>query len=187
VAAYSVADGTPAWTFPPDHGDTAASVVGTTDELLVGLATEARGSSAGRAETRLVTLDAEGEEAWSVELGRGYWTGTLWDSAVVVQGVDPQGGPQLRAFSPESGEELWQVRSKDAPPVGDQPRTTFGAGVPLGDDVAVPSPNGVLLVDPDSGEVERRDSEVAVEELFPSGDHLVVRTDDALLVVRGSV
>jgi hypothetical protein len=57
----------------------------------------------------------------------------------------------------------------------------------VGDDVAVPSPNGVVLVDPDSGEVERRDSEVAVEELFPSGDHLVVRTDEALLVVRGSV
>ena len=183
VTTYALSDGAPGWSFPADPASTAASVVGGSDGVVVVLASSGRGRSA---EDRLVALDADGEEVWSERLGAGYWSASLVGDLVLAQGADRSGGPQLRAFDVASGGAAWRVPSSSAPPVGRQPRRSFGAAVTLGPLLAVPSPNGVLLVDPASGEAERRDSEVAVEQLFPAGDHLVVRTDEALLVLTGA-
>ncbi|WP_148573243.1 PQQ-binding-like beta-propeller repeat protein [Nocardioides caldifontis] len=183
VTTWSLADGERGWTFPEDPTSTAADVVGVVDDQLLVLAS----TGAGRAsEDRLVALDADGEQRWSVGLGRGLWSASLSGSLVLVHGADPRGGPQLRAFDAATGDPAWTVRSSAAPTVGQQPRRSFGGAVVLGSSLALPSPNGVLLVDPVSGEVERRDSDVAVEQLLPVGDHLVVRTDEALLVLRGN-
>jgi hypothetical protein len=102
---------------------------------------------------------------------------------VVAQGADPRGGPQLRAFDAKHGSPTWRLRSEQAPPRGPDPRTNFGEAVQVGSRVLVPSPNGLLSVDPASGRAERLDSDVAIEQVLPLGDHAVVRTADALLVV----
>lgn len=188
LTAYSLDDGSPLWSYPaaPDVATTAVSVVGHDAEegLLLVMASSAAGGTDSRlARNRLVALDAAGEEVWSTRLGSGYWEASLWGAVVVAQGADPAGGPQLRAFSVADGSPSWRIRSAEAPANGDQPRLNFGSAVPLGSQYAVPAPNGLVVVDPGSGSFERLDSDVAIQQVFPAGDHLVVRTDEALLVI----
>lgn len=56
-----------------------------------------------------------------------------------------------------------------------------GDGAPQG---CVPVPNGLVAVDPRSGEVERLDSTEPIDQLLPVGEVVVLRTGRALLVVE---
>jgi outer membrane protein assembly factor BamB len=188
VRAYSLEDGTESWSYPgPDEfRSTAALVVGNepgTDDVVVLTAESGRSRSSQATVARLVALDAEGEERWTARLGSGYWNASLWGDLVVAQGAARGGGAQLRAYSLADGSFRWSLRSADLPLLGEQPRTNFGSGVAVGEDYLVPAPNGLLLIDPVSGETERLDSPVAVEQLFTAGDHLLLKTRDALLVL----
>lgn len=53
----------------------------------------------------------------------------------------------------------------------------------VADRYLLPAPNGVISVDPRTGLVTRLDSSEPVEQLLPLGQHVVVRTPTALLVV----
>jgi hypothetical protein len=191
VTAYALADGADVWSYPaPDRSaTTAASVVGSEpgSGVVVVVTAERGGSRSSKATVaRLAALDAAGEELWTSRVGTGYWSAALWGDLVVAQGASPSGGPQLRAYSLADGTLRWTIDSSEAPAVGTQPRRNFGGAVAVGEDYVVPAPNGLLLVDPATGAVERLDSQVAVEQVFPAGDHLVVRTAQALLVVERS-
>ena len=188
IRAYSLADGNESWTYPAasDHGFTAALVVGSeagSDSLVALTASPGRTGSSKATVARLVALDSEGVERWSTRLGAGFWSASLWGDLVVAQGAGRTGGAQLRAFSLTDGQLRWSVQSTTLPSLGEQPRTNFGSGTAVGDDYLVPAPNGLLIVDPASGETERLDSTVAVEQVVTAGDHLLVRTRDALLVL----
>ena len=192
VTAYSLTDGTEAWSYPAgtDATGTAALVVGDdpgTDGVLVLTARSGRqpgrSGSAKATVAHLVALDGEGAQRWRARLGEGYWSASPWGDVVVAQGAAPRGGAQLRAFSTTDGALRWTLTSSTLPSLGDQPRTNFGTGVALGDRFAVPAPNGLVLVDPASGDAERLDSVVAVEQVLVTGDHLLVRTRQALLVL----
>lgn len=189
VRSYSLAGGAESWSYPEtgEAGSTAALVVGGepgSDRVVVLTADQGRSGSSKATVARLVALDASGNESWSSGLGRGYWSASLWGDLVVAQGAGRAGGAQLRAFSLVDGAERWSIESATLPSLGDRPRTNFGSGVAVGDDYVVPAPNGLLLVDPVSGDAERLDSTVAVEEVFTAGDHVVVRTRSALLVLE---
>ena len=188
IRAYSLADGSESWTYPAsaDHGSTAALVVGSeagSDSLVALTASPGRTGSSKATVARLVALDSEGVERWSTRLGAGFWSASLWGDLVVAQGAGRTGGAQLRALSLTDGQLRWSVQSTTLPSLGEQPRTNFGSGTAVGDDYLVPAPNGLLIVDPATGETERLDSTVAVEQLVTAGDHLLVRTRDALLVL----
>ena len=143
-----------------------------------------RSGSAKATVVHLAALDSDGAEQWSTVLGQGYWSASLWGDTVVAQGADPAGGAQLRAFSVPDGEPRWRSGRRRCPSLGDQPRTNFGTGVAVGEEYVVPAPNGLVVVDPVTGDVERLDSTVAVEQVFVAGDHLLVTTRDALLVLE---
>ena len=188
VRAYSLADGTESWTYPgvADYGDTSALVVGGEaggDTLVVQTASPGRTGSSKATVARLVALDPDGEEMWGTRLGPGFWSASLWGDLVVAQGAGRSGGAQLRAFSLADGRFQWAIQSTTLPSLGDQPRANFGSGTAVGDDYVVPAPNGLLVVDPATGESERLDSEVAVEAVSTAGDHLLVRTATALFVL----
>lgn len=188
VRAYSLDDGTESWSYPgPEESrSTSAMVVGSeagTDRVVV-ITAEAGSSRSSKASVaRLVALEPDGTESWSTRLGSGYWSASLWGDLVVAQGAGKTRGAQLRAYSLTDGDLRWTLASADLPSVGDQPRTNFGSGTAVDGGYLVPSPNGLLLVDPATGESERLDSTVAVEQLFAAGDHLLLRTRNALLVL----
>jgi hypothetical protein len=106
----------------------------------------------------------------------------------VVQGPDARGGALLRAFAAPDGAgsrtERWTLSSRTLPGKGDRPRTGFGAGVAIGDGYVLPAPNGLVLVDPGSGTVERLDSTERIDQVLPVGEVVVVRAGAALLVVE---
>lgn len=189
VRAYSLADGTETWSHPSEaaFASTAASVVGSapgSETVVVMTAREGRSSSAKATVVRLVALDADGTPMWRSRVGRGYWSASLWGDLVVAQGAGRDGGAQLRAHSLTDGELRWVLESTGLASLGERPRTNFGPGTPVGDSYVVPAPNGLLLVDPLTGETVRLDSEVAVDQVLAAGDHLVVRTREALLVLE---
>jgi outer membrane protein assembly factor BamB len=155
-----------------------------TDGLVVLTADQGRSGSSKATVARLVALDSGGSESWSTRLGPGYWSGSLWGDVVVVQGAGRDGGAQLRAYSLADGSFQWSLESAELPSSGDQPRTNFGTGAAVGEDYVVPAPNGLLVVDPATGDAERLDSTVAVEQVFVAGDHLLLRTRAALLVLE---
>jgi hypothetical protein len=189
VTAYSLDDGSDRWSYPAadEAARTAALVVGSdteTGNLLVLTAERGRSGSSKATVARLAALGPDGTEVWSTRLGPGYWSASSWGDVVVAQGAAPKGGARLRGFGGDDGELLWTLDSSSLPSLGEQPRTNFGPAVAFGDSFLVPAPNGVVSVDPLTGEASRLDSEVAVEQVFPAGDHLLVRTRDALFVLE---
>jgi hypothetical protein len=84
------------------------------------------------------------------------------------------------------GRRAWTLDSRAFPALGVEPRQGFGAAVEVGGRYLVPAPNGVVAVDPRTGTATRLDSTEPVEQLLPVGEHVVVRTRTALLVVRAS-
>ena len=188
IRAYGLADGEELWSYPgpADFAATAASVVGSepgSENLLALTARPGRSGSAKATVAELVSLSPAGAERWSVELGAGYWNASLWGDLVVAQGAGRAGGARLRAFSMVDGSAQWTLQSAAFPSRGDQPRTNFGSATAFGDGFVVPAPNGLLLVDPTTGAAQRLDSDVAVEQVLVAGDHLLVRTREALLVL----
>ena len=189
IRAYSLEDGAESWSYPApaDFGSTAALVVGNepgTDRLVVLTADQSRSGSSMATVARLVALDAEGSESWRTRLGAGYWSASLAGDLVIVQGAARDGGAQLLAYSLADGSLQWSVKSAELPSLGEQPRTNFGTGTTVGEDYVVPAPNGLLLVDPATGDAEQLDTTVPVEQVFVAGDHLLLRTRDALLVLE---
>jgi outer membrane protein assembly factor BamB len=154
-----------------------------TDRVVVLTAKAGRSRSSKASVARLVALEPDGTESWSTRIGNGYWSASLWGDLVVAQGAGRSGGAQLRAYSLVDGDLRWTLASADLPSLGDQPRTNFGSGTAVDEGYLVPSPNGLLLVDPATGEAQRLDSTVAVEQLFVAGDHLLLETRNALLVL----
>jgi outer membrane protein assembly factor BamB len=151
--------------------------------VLVVESTARSNASAEQTSAALVALGTDGRTLWRRPVGTGYWDASLWGSSVVAQGPDPNGGPQLRAFDATSGTPTWRIGSGQAPPHGRHPRPNFGEAVQVDDRFVVPSPNGLLDVDPATGSFHRLDSDVAIEQVLPVADHAVVRTAGALLVV----
>jgi outer membrane protein assembly factor BamB len=188
VTAYSLADGSEAWSHPlaADAAGTAALVVGNVSEtgtLVLLTAEPGRSPSSKATVARLKALDADGTELWSTRLGEGFWNASLWGDVVVTQGADPAGGAQLRAYSAADGEPQWTLGASTLPSLGAQPRTNFGTGVAVGEQYVVPAPNGLVLLDPATGDVDRLDSSVAVQQVFVAGEHLLLTTEEALLVL----
>jgi hypothetical protein len=88
----------------------------------------------------------------------------------------------LRAFDVRDGSRRWTVRSRQAPPVGDDPRSGFGSPATDGEAHWVPSPNGLLRIDRRTDAVRRVDSRVPIDELVRIGDRVLVRSGPAVLV-----
>lgn len=130
----------------------------------------------------LDAVDGDGQRVWRNRLRAGGWSGSLWDDVVVMRAPDPDGGPMLRAFDVRDGSARWTVRSRQAPAVGDDPRSGFGS--PLTDREAhwVPSPNGLLRIDRRTDAVRRVDSRMPIDELVRIGDRVLVRSGPAVLV-----
>jgi len=189
VTAYSLGDGSETWSYPAaeDAASTAALVVGSepgTGTVVV-MTSEPGGSRSSKATVaRLVALDSDGAEVWSTSLGRGYWSASLWGTTVVAQGAARSGGAELRAFDVADGRLRWTLDSATLPSVGSEPRTNFGPATAVGEDYVVPAPNGLVVVDPGSGEVQRLDSPVAIQQVMTAGSHLLVATQDALFVLE---
>jgi hypothetical protein len=131
---------------------------------------------------RLSRIGADGRTTWTRGVPRGLTSAWLWDDRLVLRGPDPAGGTQLRALDTATGEPAWTIRGRQAPPVGDDPRS--GLGAPLVEDGTawVPAPNGLLEVDVASGRVTRHDSTARVDQLLRVGPDVVVVSGLALLV-----
>ncbi len=188
VTAYSLDDGSAAWTYPAAErsATTAASVVGSDADsgvLLVLTVAPGRSRSAKATVARLVALGPDGNQLWATRLGDGYWNASLWGRQVVAQGPGRRGGAQLRAFDAGDGRPAWSLQSTSLPSSGDQPRTNFGSAVAVGDGYVVPAPNGLVRVDPATGAFDRLDSPVAVDKVLVAGDLALVSTKQALLVL----
>jgi hypothetical protein len=182
VSAYDVVDGEPTWDYPVGEGDRAAAVVaeeaggGTVFVLEVSPTGERR-----ETRSRLVALDSEGGVRWSRALGTGLTSGSGWGDLVVVQGPGPDGGAQVRAFTPE-GARAWSLATPDLP-FGEQ-RDSFGSATTVGDELVVPSPNGLVAVDPEAGDPRPLNVREQVDDLVVVGEHLVVRSGPAVLVME---
>ena len=139
-----------------------------------------------RGRARVIALDAQGRPRWTAAVPTGFRSAWLWGDRLVLRGPDPAGGTMLRAFDTTTGSPAWTVRSVQAPPVGDAPRT--GLGTPLVEDGTawVPAPNGLLEIDAATGRVTRHDSTARVDELLRLGDpaegRVAVVSGTALLV-----
>ena len=174
VQALRLSDGSPAWQ---------------SRDALALLAAGGDGSSylLGRG-GRLVSLDDTGRERWSRRVPEGFRAAWLWGDRLVLRGPDPRGGPMLRAFDATSGEPVWEVRARQAPGVGDAPRTGFGPPLVEDGTAWVPAPNGVLEVDVQTGHATRHDSIAPVDQLLRVGDRdqqrVVVLSGPAVLVTR---
>jgi hypothetical protein len=132
----------------------------------------------------LDAVGADGERRWRSPLRPGEWSGSSWGDVVVVRGPGPGGGPMLRAFDAGDGRQRWVVGRRQAPAVGQQPRSGFGTPLTDADAWWVPSPNGLLRIDRTTDEVQRVDSRARVDEMVRVGDSVVVRSGPAVLVTR---
>jgi len=183
VAAYSLDDGSPTWTYPtPVDPATAATALGTDSETGETYLLEVRARGRGTT-SRVVALDADGATRWSRDLGRGFWDGSLWDDLLVMQGPDPRGGALLRALTRDDGSPVWYLSSRDFP----APRRAlqrFGPPATVGDEVVVTAPGGLALVDPSTGDATPVRTALRVDQVLPVGDHLVLRAGAALLVLE---
>ncbi len=184
VTTYDAASGDPSWTYPdgpPD--DRAATLLGEdagTGGWFVLEAGRGRDDRVTRSEWSLVALDADGEVRWRRPLGAGLVSGSVWDDRVVLQGPAPGGGARLRSFDPD-GRPSWSVSTPDLP-FGEQ-RDNFGPSTAVGDERLVPSPNGLVALDPERGRPRPLDVREPIDELVVVGDHLVLRSGPALLVL----
>jgi hypothetical protein len=132
----------------------------------------------------LDAVDDDGQRAWRRPLRAGEWSGSLWDDVVVLRSPDPAGGPMLRALDARDGRQRWVARARQAPAVGEAPRSGYGEPLTTDEVWWVPAPNGLLRIDRRSGDVERLDLEARVDEMVRVGDALVVRSGEAVLVTR---
>ena len=64
---------------------------------------------------------------------------------------------------------------------------TSGPATAVGDTRLVPSPNGLVALDPSGGRSRPLNLREPVDELVVVGEHLVVRSGPALLVLASSV
>jgi hypothetical protein len=178
VAAWGL-DGAQRWTYPAEDARTFPAV-------LLDLAEDGTSyvGSFDRGGPWLDAVTPTGERAWRQPIQPGEWSGSLWDDVVVVRGPDPGGGPMLRAYDARDGSERFVVRARQAPRIGDDPRSGFGE--PLTDEQAwwVPGPNGLLRIDRRTDAVRRVDSEARVDQLLRVGERVVVRSGPAVLVTR---
>lgn len=183
LTALDLADGTDAWAL---DGRGARE-----RDAVVMLDTDADGAivlrvGTGPRQVRLVALDGEGEQRWARRVRPGTTYAELWGDRVVTRAADPAGGQVLRAYDAADGAPAWVVRSRQTPPVGEDPRPGFGAPLVEDGTAWVPAPNGVAEVDLASGRLTRRDSTARVDALLRVGDHLVVASGAALLVTLAS-
>lgn len=176
IRAWSL-DAEPRWTYPAQGEPPVAAVL-----LDLGEDGTSYVVSFDRGGPWLDAVSADGEQVWRTPLDDGEWSGELWDDVVVMRSPDPQGGARLRAFDAASGEPRWTVRARQAPPVGEDPRSGFGT--PLTDEARwwVPAPNGLLGIDRRTGRVERLDSTARIDQLLRVGDRVVIRSGEAVLV-----
>ena len=185
VTTYDAATGTPSWAYPAQGrpGDRAAMLLGedpgTSGMFLLEVAA-GRDDRVTRSEWALVALDADGQERWRRPLGPGLASGSVWGDRVVVQGPAPGGGARLRAYDLD-GRQVWSLTTADLPS-GEQ-RDNFGPATSVGDERLVTSPNGLVVLDPATGRARALDVREPVDELVTVGDHLVVRSGPALLVL----
>ena len=100
----------------------------------------------------------------------------------MLRGRDPAGGPMLRAYDTATGEPAWQVRARQAPPVGEGPRPGFATALVEDGTAWVPAPNGLLEVDVATGRATRHDSAAPVDQLLRVGRTVVVVSGEAVLV-----
>lgn len=185
VTTYDVATGEPGWTYPADGepGERAATLLGEIPEtggLLVLEAAPGRDDRVTRTEWTLVALDADGQQQWRRPLGPGLASGSVWGDRVVVQGPAPGGGARLRAFDLD-GRPVWSLSTPDLP-FGEQ-RDNFGPATTVGQERLVPAPNGLVALDPETGQARPLNVREPVDELVVVGEHLVVRSGPALLVL----
>ncbi|QIK67873.1 PQQ-binding-like beta-propeller repeat protein [Nocardioides sp. HDW12B] len=184
VTTYDAATGDPSWTYPdrpPD--DRAAMLLGEdagTGSWFVLEAAPGRDDRVTRSEWALVALDAAGEERWRRPLGAGLVSGSVWGERIVLQGPEPGGGARLRAFDLD-GRASWSVSTPDLP-FGEQ-RDNFGPSTAVGDQRLVPSPNGLVALDPERARPRPLNVREPIDELVLVGEHLVVRSGPALLVL----
>ncbi len=187
LEALSLDDGRPLWSAPP-VGGRAASAASDQSRPLVLLTAGGDGTSyaleVGDRGTRLAALDDQGRERWSRPAPQGFTSAWLWDDRLVLRGPDPVGGPMLRAFDAATGRPAWQVRGRQAPAVGDDPRAGFASPLVEDGTAWVAAPNGLLEVDVATGRVTRHDSTAPVDQLLRVGDATVVVSGAALLVTR---
>jgi hypothetical protein len=178
IAAWGL-DGEDRWTYPAadvrpfpavllDQGDDGTSYVVSFD----------------RGGPWLDAVGPDGERRWRSPLRGGEWSGSLWGDVVVVRGPAPAGGPMLRTFDVRDGSERWAVTGRQAPAVGDDPRSGFGSALTEPDAWWVPAPNGLLRIDRRTDAVRRVDSRARIDEMVRIGDHVVVRSGPGVLVTR---
>ena len=167
LEALSREDGSPAWSLPGAQVLLTAGRDGTS-YLLDG-------------RSRLSAVGADGTTRWTTTVPRGLTSASVWGDRLVLRGPDPRGGTLLRAYATGTGAPAWTVRGRQAPPVGDAPRS--GLGAPLVEDGTawVPAPNGLLEVDVATGRVTRHDSTARVDQLLRVGPDVVVVSATALL------
>ena len=185
VSTYDVATGEPGWTYPAEGApdDRAAMLLGEdpgTGGLLLLEVAPGPDDRVTRSEWTLVALDADGEPRWRRPLGPGLASGSVWGDRVVVQGPAPGGGARLRAFDLD-GRPVWSLATPDLP-FGEQ-RDNFGSATAVGDQRLVPSPNGLVALDPTTGRPRPLNLREPIDELVVVGEHLVVRSGPALLVL----
>lgn len=184
VTTYDAATGEPSWTWPEGPpGDRAAMLLGedtATGGWFVLEVGRGRDDRVTRSEWTLVALDVDGAPRWRRPLGAGLVSGSVWGDRVVLQGPAPGGGARLRAFDLD-GRPSWSVSTPDLP-FGEQ-RDNFGPSTAVGDERLVPSPNGLVALDPERGRPRPLNVREPVDELVVVGERLVVRSGAALLVL----
>jgi hypothetical protein len=187
LEALSLGEGEPLWSAPP-LGGRAASAASDQSGPLVLLTAGADGTSyaleVGDRGSLLVALDARGDRLWSRRAPEGFTSAWLWEDRLVLRGPDPAGGPMLRAFDTATGRPAWQVRARQAPGVGDDPRPGFASPLVEEGTAWVAAPNGLLEVDVATGRTTRHDSTAPVDQLFRVGDSTVVVSGTAVLLTR---
>ena len=183
VEALALSDGRSLWT----SGDGAVAVVGAGEggTLVLLTASVAPDAPGDEPVFSLAALDTDGTELWRTELGREPVGAELWGDTVVVRGVTPAGRLELRAFPLTTGRQTWRLTTSTDED-GDGPDGGLGAGTSLGGRYVVPAPAGLLEVDPATGEhrlVRAGGQRLAVDQVLPVGDLVLIRSGAALLVV----
>ena len=181
VTAYSLEDGTKTWTYPRDPAPRTATAVMDSDprtgETYV-LAVTGRGGPS----STLVALDADGRATWTKPLGRGFWDATTSGDLLLVQGPDPAGGAVLRALRRDDGSPAWTLHTSDFPGPR-QALQRFGPAAEVGGRLVMTTPGGLVLVDPATGRVAAVRTSLRVDQVLPVGDHVLLRSGEALLVL----
>ena len=186
VTTYDVATGEPGWTYPADGepDDRAATLLGEvpdTGGLLLLEAAPGRDDRVTRTEWTLVALDADGAAAVAAPArsrpGQRLGLGRPRRGAGTRRRVAGRGcGP-----STSTADRCGACSTPDLP-FGEQ-RDNFGPATTVGEERLVPSPNGLVALDPETGRARPLNVREPIDELVVVGEHLVVRSGPALLVL----